>query len=179
MTVGTMYTDNSYLEAIFNNQTAQTKHARIPFAAIVQAGGWFVDSVQANGPITYEYMKLVGVTPDERLIDIRNWNVGSKSERADTSRSRIPGGGAPPPNGASGLPVLQRLQGSRDQMTTWEPIGTEWAPGFAPDPSAGLREPAPPTASWADKVSRCQVEEGLRPSLGPDRLTDSRADHRW
>ncbi|MGE3854441.1 MAG: hypothetical protein AB7K09_22110, partial [Planctomycetota bacterium] len=126
--VGDKYYDPEYIKALHANATVQGKHVRVE--ADVFASGWMMDSVKENGPIDYYYIKLVGVTEDERYFDIRDWSVGTVTDRAD-ERWKIEAA----PEDLSTVGHIKRPKGgSYSQMTKWEPYGTEWAPGHEPPP---------------------------------------------
>jgi predicted metal-dependent RNase len=85
---------------VYRSSSQQTKYVRIALPSPIPVGqaGITVDHVQkgvdqdkqcvvlvdrqaTNGHVSYNYVKLVGETVDEELVDIYDWAVGTKDRR--------------------------------------------------------------------------------------------------
>jgi hypothetical protein len=76
---------------------------------------------------SYGYLKLVGVTADNQLVDVIDWSIGTKLYR---ERAKLP----PPPKEQANKvqQLVDRPKGNRQLKTAWEKYGDRWAPGFEP-----------------------------------------------
>eukprot|EP00211_Chloroparvula_japonica_P000119 CAMPEP_0119133748 /NCGR_PEP_ID=MMETSP1310-20130426/13533_1 /TAXON_ID=464262 /ORGANISM="Genus nov. species nov., Strain RCC2339" /LENGTH=1200 /DNA_ID=CAMNT_0007124449 /DNA_START=34 /DNA_END=3636 /DNA_ORIENTATION=- len=119
--------DAPYLEAIFNNETAQTKRVRIDLSPSQQKAARLTLKIGVDHrEYPYAYLKLVGVTAAGNFVDVHNWDAGSESGRAQHKKIDLY------PEDKAAPIAVECPDGNRNVMSRWEPYGLTYLPGHAP-----------------------------------------------